>query len=141
MLPSVRPRRFFPRCLAMLFLATSLDAHSLAAAVTFEENRQPLAPPHYSWRNSSIQASLEAGGTVLFRSMDGRTARLTFPGAAITAEPRGEGPTVQKALYYIGPAKNWRSAPHFDRVRYAQVYPGIDLVFVTSSSQLEYNFE
>jgi hypothetical protein len=46
-----------------------------------------------------------------------------------------------RTFYYIGAAENWRTDAHFERVRYPALYPGIDLVFVTSSTQLEYNFE
>src|SRR5712691_11206845 len=112
MLPHVRPRRFFHLGLAMTSLATFVPAimgepvtgrslRSLATSPSFEEDQRPLAPARYSWRNSRFTASFQAGGTVLLTSVDGPQARLTFPGAAITAEPRGEGPTLQKALYYV----------------------------------------
>ncbi|HEV2402527.1 MAG TPA: SBBP repeat-containing protein [Candidatus Sulfotelmatobacter sp.] len=48
-----------------------------------------------------------------------------------------------KSNYFIGdnPAK-WRTGvPHFARVRYANVYPGINLVFYGKQGQLEYDFQ
>src|SRR5438105_15470794 len=91
--------RFFT-ALAMLFLATSLRAGNLTAPAAFEES---VAPFRYSWRSSGVLARFEAGGTVLFSSENEPPARLTFPGAAITAEPYGEGPAVPKAQYFVGP--------------------------------------
>src|SRR6202049_5030178 len=129
------------RCLLMslaaLLLATSLTANNLGASASFEEDQRPLAPARYAWRNSGFAASIQAGGTVSLTSEDGPSAPLTFPGAALTPEPRGEGETVQKAHYYVGPAENWRSATHFDRVRYAQIYPGIDLRSEEHTSELQ----
>ena len=140
----VRPRRFAPLGLATLFFATFIPAivgEPVAISPSFEEDQRPLAAARYAWRNSGFVASFQAGGTVLFTSPEGAPARLTFPGAASTAEPRGEGPSLPRALYYLGPAANWRSASRFQRIRYPQIYPGIDLVFLTHSGQLEYNFE
>src|ERR1700686_1535375 len=147
-------RRFFCLGLATLFSGSFLPAimgepaaggalrqRNLVTPPSFEEDQRPLAPARYSWRNSGFVASFEAGGSVLLSSTEGAPARLTFPGAASRSEPRGEGWTVEQGLYYIGPAENWRSASHFERVRYAQIYPGIDLVFLTNSGRLEYNFE
>ena len=88
--------------LALLLLAAFLPAsmgepvtgrslRSLVIAPSFEEDPQPLAPVRYAWRTSGFVASLQAGGTVWFTSQEGPSARLTFPGAALTSEPRGEG--------------------------------------------------
>ena len=52
-------------------------------------------------------------------------------------------PLPGKSNYFIGndPAK-WRSGiPHFARVRYENVYPGINLVFYGREGQLEYDFQ
>jgi len=38
--------------------------------------------------------------------------------------------------------KKWRTGvPHFSRIRYANLYPGIDLVFYGNQGQLEYDFQ
>jgi hypothetical protein len=52
-------------------------------------------------------------------------------------------PLPGKSNYFIGndPAK-WRSAvPHFARVHYENVYPGINLVFYGKQGHLEYDFQ
>ncbi len=47
-----------------------------------------------------------------------------------------------KSNYFIGnDPKKWRSnVPHYARVAYRQVYPGIDLVYYGNQQQLEYDF-
>ena len=48
-----------------------------------------------------------------------------------------------KSNYYIGgdPSKWHVGVPQYARVRYSQVYPGIDLVYYGHQGQLEYDFE
>ena len=48
-----------------------------------------------------------------------------------------------KSNYFIGndPAKWHRNIPQFSRVRYHDVYPGIDLVYYGHQGKLEYDFE
>lgn len=48
-----------------------------------------------------------------------------------------------KSNYFIGndPAKWHRGVPQFARVRYQNVYPGVDLVFYGNRERLEYDFE
>jgi uncharacterized repeat protein (TIGR01451 family) len=55
----------------------------------------------------------------------------------------GDQPLPGKSHYLIGndPAKWHRNIPQFARVRYAQVYPGIDLVYYGQQGRLEYDFE
>src|SRR5713226_7398403 len=137
----VSSERLDNRSVNQRFRAARVSKRYTGHNTSFEEDRRPLTPARYAWRNFGFAASFQAGGTVWFTREEGPQARLTFPGAALTAEPRGEGASVQKALYYVGPAENWRSASHFERVRYPHIYPGIDLVFIANSGQLEYNFE
>ena len=44
--------------------------------------------------------------------------------------------------YFIGnDPKKWRSGiPTYGKVNYAQIYPGVDLVFYGNQRQLEYDF-
>jgi Bacterial Ig-like domain (group 3)/IPT/TIG domain/Beta-propeller repeat/Dockerin type I domain len=54
----------------------------------------------------------------------------------------GAGLHAGKSNYFIGrdPAKWRRDVPNYGSVRYAEVYPGIDLVFRGNQRQLEYDF-
>ncbi len=47
----------------------------------------------------------------------------------------------RKSRFYLGGETDWREDSHFERVRYSEIYPGIDLVFITNAGLLEYNFE
>jgi hypothetical protein len=85
--------------------------------------------------------SLKAGGELSIRWSGGGQAHIRFTGANARSEPHGEVSSGSKTIYYVGAADDWRTASRFERVRYSAIYPGIDLVFVITGSQLEYNFE
>jgi uncharacterized repeat protein (TIGR01451 family) len=61
------------------------------------------------------------------------------PNAAITAAD----PLPGKSNYFLGndPAQWHKNVPQFARVRYENVYPGINLVFYGNQGQLEYDFQ
>ena len=61
------------------------------------------------------------------------------PNASVTGADRLPG----KSNYFLGndPAK-WRTGvPQFARVRYENIYPGINLVFYGNQGHLEYDFQ
>jgi len=62
--------------------------------------------------------------------------------AASLAEPSGIEELSGKANYFIGSdAKTWQTGVSlFRRVKYADVYPGVDLVYYGNHRQLEYDF-
>lgn len=78
--------------------------------------------------------SRDAGTTVVRMAL-----AESNPNAAVT----GTDPLPGKSHYFIGnnPAKWHRNVPQFARVRYSDVYPGIDLVYYGSQGRLEYDFE
>jgi hypothetical protein len=66
-------------------------------------------------------------------------------GANPAAQVRGEEELPGKANYFIGnDPKKWRSnVPTYGQVRYADIYPGIDLIYYgnqSASGQLEFDF-
>jgi len=68
--------------------------------------------------------------------------RMDLPGASRGLQVKGTGQLAATANYFIGndPAR-WHSAvPTFAKVRYSQVYPGVDLVYYGNQRQLEYDF-
>ncbi|MCZ7635938.1 MAG: SBBP repeat-containing protein [Verrucomicrobia bacterium] len=68
--------------------------------------------------------------------------RTSLVGANTDAAITGEDELPGKFHYFIGndPAR-WRTnVPSFARVRYHEVYPGIDLVYYGNEGQLEYDF-
>jgi hypothetical protein len=70
------------------------------------------------------------------------TLRLKLDGA--NRKPRVEGmdELQGRSNYFIGgDARAWHTdVPGYERVRYASVYPGTDLVFYGKAGQLEYDF-
>ena len=68
--------------------------------------------------------------------------RMTLPGANSEAAAAGEAELEGKVNYFTGndPARWRRNVPTFERVRYTEVYPGIDVVYYGNQRRLEYDF-
>jgi hypothetical protein len=68
---------------------------------------------------------------------------MQLAGANPSAAAVGTDLLPGKSNYLIGsdPAKWHRNIPQFARVRYRDVYPGVDLVYYGNQGQLEYDFE
>jgi uncharacterized repeat protein (TIGR01451 family) len=69
--------------------------------------------------------------------------RMRLASANASATVTGTDELPGKSNYFIGndPAKWHRDIPQFARVRYSNVYPGIDLVYYGNQGRLEYDFE
>ena len=81
-----------------------------------------------------------AGQTPEAASVD--TLRMSLIGANAKANAVGLAPQPGVVSYFIGnDPKNWRSGiPTYGRVKFPQIYPGVDLVFYGNQRQLEYDF-
>ena len=68
---------------------------------------------------------------------------MKLAGSNSAADPIGDDQLPGKSNYFIGndPAQWHRDVPQFSRVRYRNVYPGIDLVYYGNQGRLEYDFE
>jgi len=92
---------------------------------------------------------------MVFLTREGFTTRLGAPwtktdsvvqmrlaGANPRASVEGIEPLAQRTHYFVGnDASKWRSnVPHYAKVRYDEVYPGIDLVYYGRENHLEYDF-
>lgn len=68
--------------------------------------------------------------------------RMKLEGANPAPTVEGLDELMSRSNYFGGPdATQWRTnIPNYARVRYAQVYPGIDMVYHGSGRQLEYDF-
>jgi len=77
-----------------------------------------------------------------------RTARneyvldMHIVGANPQAQISGIGKQLARSNYYIGnvPSEWHTDVPNYEKVRYAAVYPGVDLVYYGNQKQLEYDF-
>ncbi len=69
--------------------------------------------------------------------------RMKLKGASRSPAVTGEHVTGTQVNYFKGnDPKKWQTnVARYERVRYAQVYPGIDVVYYGQQQQLEYDFE
>jgi uncharacterized protein (TIGR03437 family) len=113
----------------------------------FEPNRgQAPADAAFVARGADYEVLISAQGPVMrFRRPGGKLGVL---GTVIRNGNRravitGERPSTAHANYIIGnqPEKWLENIGGFDRVRYADVYPSIDLVFYGNERSLEFDFE
>jgi hypothetical protein len=63
-------------------------------------------------------------------------------GASLTAQSAGIEELPGKSNYFVGsdPRKWHTNVPNYAKVRYKNVYPGVDLVYYGNQGQLEYDF-
>ncbi len=67
--------------------------------------------------------------------------RMRFVGGDASAAIVGEAPLPGRSHYFLGEPGRWRrDVPTFARVHYADLYPGVSLVFYGTERELEYDF-
>jgi beta-propeller repeat-containing protein/centrosomal CEP192-like protein/HYDIN/CFA65/VesB family protein len=128
----------------------------------FEANQgQTSAQVRFLSRGKGYTAFLTAGGMVLSvhpsqpvpatsdvtatqksRPRTNTTLQFKLLGAAQNPVVVGEDPQPGRVNYFIGrdPSQWHTNVPTYARVRYKNVYPGIDLVYYGNHRQLEYDF-
>jgi hypothetical protein len=132
--------------------------------LTFEPNQGQIGPqakflargPGYSvflttggmvlsLRPASVVTPLTTAGTPSAKS-NKRPPLITLQFKLLGANPSpeivGEDQQLGRVNYFIGndPARWHRNLPTYARVRYKNVYPGIDLLYYGNHQQLEYDF-
>jgi hypothetical protein len=131
--------------------------------LTFEANQGQLQPQaKFLSRGKGYTAVLTAGGITLSlrpsrplasstpksaaatqsRALRNTTLQFNLIGASPNPQVVGEDPQPGRVNYFIGNDRTkWRTnIPTYARVRYKQVYPGIDLLYYGNHRQLEYDF-
>jgi hypothetical protein len=113
--------------------------------LSFEENRgQADNAVRYLLRYQGSEALFVPGG------VDFRPAWLNLPGGSVRmrligadASPEGNDQLEGRSSYLIGAdASKWiRRIPHFGRIRYNDIYPGISLAFYGNGDALEHDFQ
>jgi len=86
---------------------------------------------------------LTKDGMILASShLDGVSLQLKFIGVNPAVDIRAQDELPGHSNYYYGAnPSRWRSAvPHFSRIRYFGLYPGIDLVDYGTRTNLEHDF-
>lgn len=112
-----------------LFLTPQEAVLSLGAPVSYD-----LSPLH---RFETLRALRKASGV---RTMT--TVRMRFEGADPAAQISAADRLLKKSNYFIGSnTRKWHTeVPSYARVKYASIYPGVDLVFYGNQRRLEYDF-
>lgn len=106
----------------------------------FEEDPRDV-PDRLFWRKRETVVSFGEGGAVTIHTGQGTTPRILFAGADPGVQPVPECPAEQRTLYYVGAPEDWHANANFGRIRYKNIYPGVDLVFHSSQGDLEFDFE
>ena len=143
---------FFRRLAVMLALwavAVPLFAQppavrNLDSALVFEPNQgQAASNVRFVSHGNGHSFFLKEAEAVLSFANPSLTVRMKLVGQ--NPHPLIQGTGLQPGFtnYFHGndPAKWHRSIPHFAKVKYAAVYPGIDLIYYGSGRQLEYDFQ
>src|SRR3954453_3977744 len=148
-----------PLCILVAALAISAPSFRAAYAqgdadygkipLSFEANKgQTDGRVRYLARGAGYTVFLTPGETVLRLAhksrglSQGSVLRMRMIGAADSPSIEAEEQVESRSNYFLGadPA-TWRSGvAHFGRVRYRDVYPGIDAVYYGNQRQLEDNF-
>jgi hypothetical protein len=105
-----------------------------AGAMVFSARASQVTPKSDSPVHSQGSASQKANNTVI---------QLGMVGANPNPVAVGEQPQTGKVNYFIGRDKSkWQTnVATYSKVRYKDIYPGIDLVYYGNPSQMEYDFE
>lgn len=121
----------------------------MSAPLSFEPNQGQAAPTvQFLARGSGYALFLTPGKVVLTMERQrpaagsAGTLRMSLIGANAQAKAVGQARQPGVVSYFIGSdPKKWRSGiPTYGKVTYAQIYPGVDLVFYGNQRQLEYDF-
>jgi hypothetical protein len=115
------------------------DAALARLPLRFEANQGQL--------NTDIRYAAHAGAYTLALKANGASLSLGSNRVDISLLNSNRAPRIEaldpvptRTNYFVGSRDRWRSSiPSFGRVRYASVYPGIDLVYYGNQSQLEYD--
>lgn len=107
----------------------------------FEENRgQWKSGVRYAARGNGYTVALTGRGATLAVG-GGRHIEMTLEHANRNARVEPDGRLKLRTDYYLGDRSHWHARiASYSRVRYGQIYPGIDLVYYGTQSQLEYDF-
>lgn len=133
-------------CLSILSAVTTLAAvPTLHSPVSFEPNQgQTDARVKFLARDQGVMIWFTLQGPVMSIPQKGGQAvvKMRFEGGRRAPEIEGEDRRGGASNYFIGSDPSaWRTdVPHFGKVRYRGVYPGVDVVFYANAREMEYDF-
>jgi RHS repeat-associated protein len=111
-----------------------------ATAVTFEANQGQIDTRYQFLARRGAYSVAVSAQEALF-SLPGSTVRLEWLGANANARPAGLQPQAATTNYLTGAdSTKWRTGVrHYGRIQYANLFPGIDVVYYGNPQQLEYD--
>ena len=121
-----------------LFLKPSEAVFTLRIADFGLPNEDRAAAP--SSKTDAISSTVNPQSAI--RNPQWKVLRMRLDGAASSAAAEGADELAGKVNYLVGrdPA-GWRTdIPTYARVRFREVYPGVDVVYYGNQRQLEYDF-
>jgi len=125
--------------------AADMRVASIGQPLTFEQNvGQDNEAVSYLSRGKGYTLFLTPSEAVLAMAGGEDVLRISLSLVESASVPSGEQAQTTKSHYLRGNSRsNWHTGvPHFGQVRYASVYPGIDMVYRPSGGgRLEYDFE
>src|SRR5580704_5503917 len=80
---------------------------------SFESQPPNSGSGQYVWRNGQVTVNFASGGVVTLSGIGNTPIVLRFPGANLSAVPRGEAALERKTFYYLGPPEDWHENAHF----------------------------
>jgi Beta-propeller repeat len=89
-----------------------------------------------------LKPAVDVGRTPNLESRAPTALRMRLVAANPSARATGLEETLAKSNYFTGKdPKKWRTnVPNFAKVKFENVYPGVDLVYYGNQGQLEYDF-
>lgn len=107
----------------------------------FEPN-QGQVKGRTEWMAQACSAAIYITAQEVVFALGNDNTHMKFVRAS--SKPKGTGiePTGGYSNYFLGKTeKSWFTGiPHYDSVRYTNIYPGIDLLYYTQNGSVEYDF-
>jgi uncharacterized protein (TIGR03437 family) len=134
-----------PRSTARMPVVPLLDSTTTRMPLWFEPNvGQMQASASYLARsgNHTVLLTPSNAWIRLWDRNGSDSVRLRFVGASAAAAVEGVEKLPSVSNYFIGnDRKKWRTnVPHYAKVRFRNVYPGVDVVYYSNRGILEYDF-
>jgi uncharacterized protein (TIGR03437 family) len=124
-----------------LLAAPNLEAAGKTGRSTYFEPNMGQVKGRTEWMAQARGASVYITGPEVVFALGSDNAHMKFVGAR-SAKGAGVDPTGGYSNYFLGPSeKSWfTGVPHYQSVRFKNVYPGIDVLYHSSDGNVEYDF-
>src|SRR6266404_3321848 len=128
--------------LSVLAVTATADSSFGRLPLSFESDSHPNGAARFISRPAGYSLLLTSSEVVLRPKSSQSLLRLRLVGANPVAKISGLEQMPGHSNYLLGnDPTQWRTdVPHFAKVRYEQIYPGVDLLFYGNPGQLEYDF-